>query len=230
MSCHHALKRKDSNVSFFAERPLPSLRGWSQLRHALLPHSWTSVIAGRIFHALHAMLRISVFLLVPPAVFYTQDPQRPLVVDVGCGQGRCLLLLAAQQEARVQQQSHHHHYHHQESLPEIQQDFTEGPPHEVPEVVSSSIDLPLGMNHLCGSTEVNFLGLDVGASIVSQANQWAGERGLSHCLQYVTSDASESLQQLRLYPGPVHAVAVQVSRADGRAWFTMEGIKEEWEQ
>ncbi|KAG1666951.1 hypothetical protein FOA52_004234 [Chlamydomonas sp. UWO 241] len=109
------------------------------------------------------------------------DPARPLVVDVGCGAGRCLLLLAhqqqEQQQQQQQQQAHSHTHAH--------------------------------AGHQSGQ-QMNGLGLDIHTALMDRANQWASERGLAPILHYRTANAAISLPSLlATYPGQVALVCVQ---------------------
>jgi len=162
---------------------------------------------------------VSIYSLPP------QDPSRPLVVDIGCGPGRCLLLLAqqaqhAEQGVQQAQQAHSGGHQHQQGQPGMvtplalhtQLGLLGGDPSRVGAHSGTAGLHGRDAGALQGVGQgANFLGLDVGAGLLDQANSWAAERGLSHRLQYVAADALLVMHQLKAYPGHVRAVAVQVS-------------------
>jgi len=125
------------------------------------------------------------------------DPTRPLVVDVGCGQGRFLLLLARRMRelraAEAQQQT--------------------APPKQSPAVLlpTAATAAKAAAATFAATPACNYLGIEIREALVDRANRWAEVLGLQDDVAFCFANATVALPAcfLDAYPGPVVACLLQ---------------------
>ncbi|KAG2427609.1 hypothetical protein HXX76_012262 [Chlamydomonas incerta] len=126
-----------------------------------------------------------------PALF--ADPTRPLVVDLGCGAGRCMLLGAAASQAR--------------SLSRAAAAAGAAAPAETRAAAAAGACSVSGSRSSGGGGGsgggsggggggCNFLGVDVRLALTSRANAWAGLLGLSSRAAFLCANANACLPLL----------------------------------
>ena len=120
------------------------------------------------------------------------DPDRPLIVDIGCGSGRFALYLS--------------HLLFLNSNNQLQ--ATNSPTPNSFRTLSSSLPI---LNRDQNSPICNVLGIDIQAAMVNRAMHWASNRPhLKPHLHYLVANASSSISQLLgSYPGPIALACVQ---------------------
>jgi tRNA G46 methylase TrmB len=154
------------------------------------------------------------------------DPTRPLVVDVGCGQGRFLLLLARRMRQHLEE----------EEEAQKQQQGQEAAPSQPLPAPSPAVLLPLPPAMEATTTEArrasnptittpttntttttttttrcNYLGIEIREPLVERANRWVEMLGLQGDAAFCYANATTALPGgfLDAYPGPLAACLVQ---------------------
>jgi tRNA (guanine-N7-)-methyltransferase len=151
------------------------------------------------------------FSAPPPAPDWRQlftDPTRPLVVDVGCGQGRFLLLLARRMhELRARQE---------EAAAAAAAGGDDGGAQSAAAPPSPAVLLPLLVDQQVPSTTtttppINYLGIEIREPLVERANRWAETLDMRGEVAFCFANATAALPRgfLDGYPGPLAACLVQ---------------------
>jgi tRNA (guanine-N7-)-methyltransferase len=141
----------------------------------------------------------------PPAPEWSKlftDPTRPLVVDVGCGQGRFLLLLARRMRQQLEEAA---------AAAAAAAAASSSPSL----AASPAVLLPLDPTAAAASTTTpspcNYLGIEIREPLVERANRWVEMLDLQGDVAFCFANATTALPGgfLDGYPGPLAACLVQ---------------------